>query len=113
MNNLLKIWTNTSTLAPSTNTLKMDSKSFILNDFIPSANLDFMFLTESWLQTNDHRVVFNCESSDVNYVPPALCVPASLMSKTSQISAYCLIFKAYTCLNSPTPMNWLTFLIHS
>lgn len=36
------------------NVRSLSSKTFILNDFILSANLDFMFLTESWLQMNDY-----------------------------------------------------------
>lgn len=60
--NLLKIWTNESTSASSINKLKMaifnvrslSSKTLILSDFISSTNLDFMFLTESWLKSNGH-----------------------------------------------------------
>ena len=36
------------------NVRSLSNKTFVLNDFILTANLDFMFLTESWLQTNDY-----------------------------------------------------------
>ena len=36
------------------NVRSLSNTTFILNDFIFSAELDFMFLTESWLQPGDH-----------------------------------------------------------
>ena len=61
-NNLHLIQTNTlPTRTPTATTFRMSlfnvrslsNKTFILNDFISSENLDFMFLTETWLQYAD------------------------------------------------------------
>ena len=63
-----------STSKPINNTIRMgllnvrslNSKSFLVNDFITTSKLDFMFLTETWLVQNNIATVM-IETAPSNY----------------------------------------------
>ena len=63
-----------TTLKPINNTIRMallnvrslNNKSFLVNDFITTSKLDFMFLTETWLEQNNSATVL-IETAPPNY----------------------------------------------
>lgn len=44
------------------------NKTYIINDFFTSQNLDFMFITETWLKYGDHGPLFESSPDDSNFI---------------------------------------------
>ena len=50
------------------NVRSLNNKSFLVNDFITTSKLDFMFLTETWLeQNNSATVLIETAPPDYNF----------------------------------------------
>lgn len=70
-----RLFINTSPNLSTANNLKMalinarsiSNKTFILNDFISSRKLDFMFVTETWLNDGDLDYLSETSPSDFNF----------------------------------------------
>ena len=48
------------------NVRSLDNKSFLVNDLITTSQLDYMFLTETWLEQNNSATVL-IETAPPNY----------------------------------------------